>query len=215
MNQTDRLFEAIQKGNADQVSRLLDGDPALLGARRSGVSPLLTAVYYRQPAIVRILLERGTTLDVFEASAVGDVGRLRELLAEDPARVNAFAADGFTPLGLASFFGHPEAARLLLAQGADPSLASHNAQRVAPLHSAVAGGNIEIVRELLERGADVHARQDLGFTALHGAAVEGGEETIRLLLDHGADPDAKNAAGKTPADLAREHGREKAVEVLS
>jgi ankyrin repeat protein len=215
MNETDRLSDAIQKGNADEVSRLLDEDPALFGARRSGVSPLLTAVYHRQPAIVQILLERATTLDVFEASAVGDVARLREVLAEDPVRANAFAADGFTPLGLAAFFAQPEAARLLLASGADSNLAARNGTRVAPLHSAVAGGNIEIVRELLESGADVHARQDLGFTALHGAAFDGSEEMIRLLLDHGADPDAKNAAGKTPADLARDQGREKAVEVLS
>lgn len=215
MNESDRLFDAIQKGKTDEVTALVDGDPALLGARRSGVSPLLTAVYYRQPAIVRILLERGTTLDVFEASAVGDVARLRELLGEDRARANAVAPDGFTPLGLVAFFGHAEAARLLLENGADPNLPARNATKVAPLHSAVAGGKFEIVRMLLASGADVHARQDLGLTALHGAAVEGGEETIRLLLEHGADPDARNAAGKTPADLAREHGREKAVEVLS
>jgi len=215
MNETGRLFDSIQKGNADEVSKLIDGDPTLLGARRSGVSPLLTAVYYRQPAVVRILLERATTLDVFEASAVGDVGRLGELLAEDPARANAVASDGFTPLGLASFFGHAGSARLLLENGADPNLPAQNATRVAPLHSAVAGGNTEIVRDLLAHGADVHARQDLGLTALHGAAFEGTEEMIRLLLDHGADPDAKNAAGKTPADLAREQSRERAVEVLS
>lgn len=215
MSETDRLFDAIQKGNVDQVTRLLDGDPALLGARRSGVSPVLTAVYYRQPAVVRILVERGTMLDLFEASAVGDVGRLRELLAEDTARANAVASDGFTPLGLAAFFGHADAAQLLLASGADPNLPAQNATKVAPLHSAVAGGKFEIVRMLLANGADVHARQDLGLTALHGAAFEGTEEIIRLLLDHGADPDAKDAAGKTPADIARDRGRENAVEVLS
>jgi ankyrin repeat protein len=67
---------------------------------------------------------------------------------------------------------------------------------------------------LLARGADVHARQDLGFTALHGAAVGGGEEMIRLLLDQGADPAARNVAGKTPADLARERADKRASEIL-
>jgi ankyrin repeat protein len=215
MSRADQLFDAIRKGNAREVSKLLEEDRALIDAKKSGVSALLTAVYHRHPEIARLFIKRGAKLDIFEASAVGDAARLRQLLADDPSRVNAFAADGFTPLGLASFFGHPEAVRLLLERNADPNLASANAQRVAPLHSAVAGGKVEIVRELLARGADVNARQDLGFTALHGAAVEGGEETIRLLLDHGADPDAKNAAGKTPADLAREHGRGRAVEVLS
>ncbi|HEX9150055.1 MAG TPA: ankyrin repeat domain-containing protein, partial [Thermoanaerobaculia bacterium] len=122
--------------------------------------------------------------------------------------------DGFTPLGLAAFFGHPEAARLLLAAGSDPDQPARNATRVAPIHSAVAGGTVEIVRDLLVCGADVHARQDAGFTALHGAAAEGSVEMVRLLLAHGADRFAKNDAGKTPADLARERGREQAAELL-
>ena len=214
MDETGRLFEAIQKGNAREVSKLLEEDRALVDAKKSGVSALLTAVYHRHPEIARLFVEHGAMLDVFEASALGDVERLRELLAEDSSRANAFAPDGFTPLGLAAFFGHPEAVRLLLENGADPNLASANAQRVAPLHSAVAGGKVEIVRMLLARGADVHARQDLGFTALHGAGVGGGEEMIRLLLDHGADPAARNVAGKTPADLARERADKRASEIL-
>jgi ankyrin repeat protein len=215
MDATQRLFDAIQEGNPEEVSRLLDEDPALADAKRSGVSAILTAVYHRQLSIARLLRERGTNLDVFDASAVGDAERLRELLAEGPSRANAFASDGFTPLGLAAFFGNPEAARILLASGANPNLAARNGTKVAPLHSAVAGGNTEIVRELLTHGADVHARQEGGFTPLHSAAADGGEQTIRLLLAHGADRAARDDAGKTPADFARERGRENAAQLLS
>lgn len=214
MEATQRLFDAIQEGNAEEVSRLVDEDPALADAKRSGVSALLTAVYHRQLSIARLLRERAK-LDVFDASAVGDVERLRELLAEEPSRANAFASDGFTPLGLAAFFGSSEAARILLASGADPNLAARNGTKVAPLHSAVAGGNTEIIRELLAHGADVHARQEGGFTPLHGAAADGGEETIRLLLAHGADRAARDNAGKTAADLARERGKTSAADLLS
>jgi ankyrin repeat protein len=215
MDEAEPLFHAIKKGNAAEVSRLLDGNAALLGARQSGVSPLLTAVYYQQAAVARLLLDRGAPLDVFEASAVGDAERLRDVLAGEPARANEFAADGFTPLGLASFFAHPAVARLLLASGADPSQAARNATRVAPLHSAVAGGSVEIVRELLAHGADVHARQEGGFTPLHSAAGEGRQEMVRLLLAHGADGAARSDAGKTPADMARERGHDAITELLS
>lgn len=214
MSRTERMFDAIRKGEAEEVTRLIEADPALVSAKQSGVSAALFAMYVGQRAIARRLFERGATLDVFDASGLGESGRLGELLREDPSCANAVASDGFTPLGLASFFGHPEAARLLLASGADPNLAAQNPTRVAPLHSAVAGGSVEIVRELLAHGADVGARQDLGFTALHGAAVEGGEEMIRLLLEHGADPSAENDAGKTPGELARERGREQAAQLL-
>ena len=215
MDAGEKFFEAIRKGNAEEVTRLLEEDSGLVDARASGVSALLTAVYHRRPEVARLLRNRGATLDVFEASAVGDVERLRELLAEDPSRANAFAADGFSPLGLASFFGNVEAARLLLASGASPNLAARNSTRVAPLHSAVAGKSVEIARELLEHGADVHARQEGGYTPLHGAAVDGDEEAIRLLLGHGADPAARNDAGKTPAELARDRGKNFAAELLS
>ncbi|HSD72428.1 MAG TPA: ankyrin repeat domain-containing protein [Thermoanaerobaculia bacterium] len=214
MDLTLQLFDAIRSGDAGAVAELLGRDPGLVQAEKDGVSAIRVAVYHGHPEIARLFQDRGATLDVFDASTVGDTARLRDLLATDAALANAVASDGFTPLGLASFFGHPEAARLLLANGADPNLAAQNSTRVAPLHSAVAGGSVEIVRELLAHGADVHARQDLGFTALHGAAVEGTEEMIRLLLDHGADPYAKNDPGKTPGDLARERGRKQAAQLL-
>ncbi len=214
MDGADAFFDSIKKGNAADVSRLLDGNPALTRAKQSGVSALLMAVYYRQEGVTRILLDRGASPDVFEASAVGDVERLRVLLSEDPARANEFAPDGFTPLGLASFFGHAAAARLLLASGADPNQAARNGTRVAPLHSAVAGGNAEIVRDLLEHGAEVGARQEGGFSPLHTAAGEGREEMVRLLLARGADTAAPAVSGKTPIDLARERGHDAIVELL-
>jgi uncharacterized protein len=214
MSAAEQLLEAIRRGDANEVAKLVERHPALVGERQSGISAVLLAVYSGHPEIARIFLDHGATLDVFEASAVGDVDRLRELLVEDPSRVNDFAPDGFTPLGLAAFFRHPEAVRLLLANGADVNLASRNTQRVTPLHSAVAGGSVEIVRDLLAHGPDVHARQDLGFTPLHGAAADGNEEMIGLLLAHGSDRAARTDAGKTAADIARERGKEKVARLL-
>ena len=102
------------------------------------MSELLQAVYRGDRARVVELLAGKPELDVFEAAAVGRVDRLRALLDEDPGLANAWAEDGFQPLGLASFFGHAEAARLLVERGADVNSASRNDFEVTPLHSAVA-----------------------------------------------------------------------------
>ena len=214
MNASDELFDAVRKGDAARVALLLDGDGALLATRRSGVSALLFAVYVGHPEIARTFLERGAVPDVFEASATGEVGALEKLLAEDPARANAVAPDGFTPLGLAAFFRQRDALRLLLARGAQVNSVSQNAQRVAPLHSAVAGGDEGIVADLLAHGADVGARQEFGFTPLHNAASEGNETIIRLLLERGADRSARSDSGKTPEEIARERGRTAAADLL-
>ena len=175
---------------------------------------MLVALYHGEPEIAKDLLARGPVLDLFEASAAGDVARVRALVAAG-ADVNAYAGDGFTPLGLAAFFKRPAVVNELLAAGADPRAASRNPMRVAPLHSAVADGcDFAIVRALVEAGGDVNAKQRHGWTPLHGAAFEGDAETVRFLLAHGADPKATNDPGKTAADVARERGHEEVARLL-
>ncbi|RPH33323.1 MAG: ankyrin repeat domain-containing protein, partial [Chloroflexi bacterium] len=147
-------------------------------------------------------------LDAYEAAATGRTDALRAELARDPAVATAFAPDGFTALGLASFFGHLEAARLLIAARARVNDASRNAMRVAPLHSALAGGHAEIANLLLEAGADVNTVQADGYTPLHEAAQNGDQAMAERLVAAGADPRARLDDGATPAESARRAGHD-------
>jgi ankyrin repeat protein len=157
------------------------------------MSDLLQALYAGDRDAVDELLAADPTLDVFEAAAFGRGDRLRELLDEDPLRANAFGDDGFHPLGLACFFGHVEAARLLLDRGADVNALSTNEQvQTAAIHaSAAAAGDeatrYELVKLALERGADPNLRQGGGFRAIDAARQNGDSRVERLLLEHGAE----------------------------
>jgi ankyrin repeat protein len=137
-------------------------------------------------------LAAGTELDVFEASALGRTERVRQLLEDDPALANAWADDGFQPLGLASFFGHPEVAKVLIERGAEVNSASRNDMKVMPLHSAAAtsdpGVRYELARLLLDAGADPNARQQDEYTPLMAADQHGDTRLRELLLDRGATP---------------------------
>ena len=154
------------------------------------MSELLQAIYQGNRERAEELLAADPQLDVFEAAAVGRTERLSELLDEDPSLANAWAEDGFQPLGLASFFGHVEAARLLLERGADVNSASRNAFKVMPLHSAVADKDPEtsyaLAKLLLEHGADPNARQQDDFTPLMAADQSGDERLRALLVERGA-----------------------------
>ena len=86
--------------------------------------------------------------------------------------VTAFAADGFTALHFAAFFGKAEAARLLLEAGASTARLQHNDFANQPLHAAAAGRHIEVCRVLLAAGADVNATQHGGYAPLHEVARE-------------------------------------------
>ena len=157
------------------------------------MSDLLDAIYRGDQAGVDELLVHDPKLDVFEAAALGRTERLRELLADEPSLANAFGDDGFHPLGLACFFGHLEAARLLLERGAAVNALSTNENvQTAAIHAgAAAGGDealrYELVKLTLENGADPNLRQGGGFRAIDAARQNGDVRVEQLLLEHGAD----------------------------
>ena len=197
------LIDAVNADDAERVAALVRDDPSLAASRDlAGVSAIMLSRYRFDRGTTDALLAVDPDLDVFEATALGYIDRLRERLDEDPGRARAFSADGYTALHFAGFFGKPEAARTLIEAGAEVNASSTNEMRVQPLHSAAAGRHIEVCRVLIASGADVNATQRGGFTPLHAAGQHGDIELVELFLSAGADPTATTDDGATPADLA-------------
>jgi uncharacterized protein len=212
-----RFWTAVATGDRATVEPLVRANPELATARRDGVSAILLAMYHRKPDVVACLRAHVASLDIFEASALGEVDRIGRLLGQDPGLANAVANDGFGPLGLASFFSHERAVQLLLEHGARVDTASSNGMHVMPLHSAAAARSVPIARLLLEHGAPVNARQgggDSGFTPLMEAAFNGQVEMVDVLLEHGADRHLRDEEGRTAADHARARGHVTLIERL-
>ena len=215
MSSTQDFFAAIQAGDVAQVVELLAREPSLREAKNaSSASAVLWAVYTGQRDIARLLVANGAMVTLYEAAALGLTEHLARILGADPQRVNDYAADGFTAMGLAAFFGQGEAVEMLLARGALPNRASNNAQRVTPLHSAVAHQHVAIARMLIAHGAEVDARQESDFTPLQEAAHHGSVELVRMLLAAGATVDLRNAFGKTALDYAQENGNAEVTALL-
>ena len=168
-------------------------------------SAVLAALYQNRRDDAVALADAAPALTVWEAAALDRAEALEQALQQHPDLLDAFAADGNTPLGLACFFGAAAAVRVLLRRGAGVGIPSNNSMRVQPLHAAVAGRNAEAASVLLDHGADVNARQQVGYTPLMGAAANGREDILDLLLRHGADPSLVSEDGKTAAAVAREH----------
>jgi ankyrin repeat protein len=150
----------------------------------AAVSELRQALYRGERAAAEALVADGADLNVFDAAALGDVELLCDRLTADPEAVNAWSADGFTPLHFAAFLGGPAAVRLLLDAGADVGAISRNEMQVQPLHSAAASGNVDACRLLLEGGANPSAQQQGGYTALDEAEHTKNNALASLLRDY-------------------------------
>jgi len=158
---TEYLFQAIQNGDTAVVKRLLNQGIDANAQDAEGTPALMSAVLYDGADCVKLLLERG-------------------------ANPNARNAAGATPLHWAV----PDAAKvkLLLAAGADANAKSTNLQRTPLLIAASYPGSMDVLRLLLEHGADIHAKDRSGTHALGRAALSADVDVVRFLVEHGCDP---------------------------
>jgi ankyrin repeat protein len=140
-----------------------------------------------------------------------------ELLLRNGADPNACNAENDTPLTCACRRSNSyKTVRALLENGANPNLIGDG---MYPIHVATFSGYSDIVRLLVEKGADVNMRSAGGSTALHQAVAPADKssvygyshepasplDTAQVLLAAGADMDVTDAKGRTALDLAAQH----------
>jgi len=117
--------------------------------------------------------------------------------------------DGQTAFIRAALSGDITLMRLLLGHGADPNIKTYQGSTalmaaagvnwvVAQTYSRSNDEYLEAAKLCLEKGADVNAANNQGFTAMHGAANRGFDKMVELLAEHGARLDGKDSQGRTP-----------------
>jgi uncharacterized protein len=152
---SDELFDACRRSDLDRVRSMVTADPLLLRQQASsGETPLLAALYHRGGEVACWLTGQSWPRSIFEAAAVDDVLQVADLCSANPSVCDTHAADGWTPLHLAAFFGATRAARELLDRGANPSPLSRNPMSNTPLHAALAARRLPMVELLLTAGAN-------------------------------------------------------------
>lgn len=155
------VFEAAAAGDVARVRALTDAERSLVNAvAPDGFTPLGLAAFFRAPDVVRLLLERGADPSIAAQNRLA-VTPLHSAVATDAAPVDVSIV------------------RMLLEAGAPVNVPHLGGG--TPLHTAAFVGEPEVLRMLLDRGADPRLTTDDGRTAIDIAREQGHAEAAALL----------------------------------
>jgi len=209
-----RLVDAARNQDQQMVRTLLNQHADVNVRSDDGSTALLWAAHWNDLATAELLIHAGA-----DANAANDFritplslactnasAPLVELLLKGGANPRTTIATGETPAMTCAGTGNADAVRMLIARGADVN-AKEPSEHQTALMWAAAERHPNVVRALIDAGADLQAHTRKGFTALHFAAREGDLETTRLLLGAGVNvnirsqpepSEAAQAKGETP-----------------
>jgi hypothetical protein len=190
---------------APQLASKSQAAPTSHSADAAAAPPLAQAVPTQQQAPSAAADEPTVLAPRKDLRIVRERPRAESIAPSGGAQNFAPAAAQPSPLAAPA----PAASPPAFASGARSMSADRvSAARIGPppstLLSAAAAGDIAQATGLLDQGASIDARDELGRTPLMLAVAQGRLEVVRLLLERGADPNAADNSGHTPLQQAKQ-----------
>lgn len=203
----DKVIDLVRRRDTNTLTQVLSKEKINLNVtNRSRETPLSIAIKLGYTDIVRLFLAKGADPNLKDSKGVTPLGLALltnnldavKILLNSGADPNERVGQISFPLNIAINRGQVEAVRDLLEAGARPNEITGQ----SPLFDAIYKNNFEIIKLLLDYGADPNLKDKKGNTPIDIAIENESNEIIKLLLDHGANKDMKNLEGVTPLGKA-------------
>ncbi|MGO9463067.1 MAG: ankyrin repeat domain-containing protein [Isosphaeraceae bacterium] len=203
------LHVAANIGDVEKCKLLLDSGARVNAATADGATPIFFAAVWKHKPVCDLLLARGARLDLWTASALGNLPEVKTFLAADPKLANTPDERlRRPPLLWAAERGEPALVELLIKSGADASVCAPTYSQAGnvvtgpdilgkegerngetPLHLAAKRGSLPILRQLISAGAKTDVVDESNRTPLIRSVDAGHLEAVKFLLDQGAKAD--------------------------
>lgn len=184
------LLVAIQSHNLEIVQKLLMNPKVDVNVKnRQGHTALIMGSFAGSEELVLGLLQRNVEIDkpnnekqtaLIAACAQGN-DRIVDLLIKHGANPSTQDSTGASALFVSALQGHDQCVQLILKTGIKPDEATA-LQGYTALHAAAKNGNLQIIKHLLQAGADPHKLNDLGESPICLAAVSSQELAYEALI---------------------------------
>ncbi|MCX5634666.1 MAG: ankyrin repeat domain-containing protein [Planctomycetota bacterium] len=190
----EALFQAAINGNGTKVKEMVAKGADINGTNNDGSTLLHNAIEAGNFPMFKALLEAGADIDG---------SRILQLVLER----------SHNPWLKRREFDYDAAVKLLLSHGAKFDFNAKDGHRRTCFQNAVENNQIEILKLMLDNGADINLQNDGGV--LHWAiGHQAPIEIIALLMEHNPDVNTKNSTGDTPLHSAVYHLRKDVILVI-
>ncbi|KAF9875130.1 hypothetical protein CkaCkLH20_07396 [Colletotrichum karsti] len=213
------LSRAVIRGSVTMLKWLLSEGAKVNATDSQGLTALSQAALGDAEGEAKTLLDHNARIEHRDSdsrtpaiiAAQEDSCKVLTLLLKRGAKIEA-KRKGHTPLSTAVTFGSMNAARVLVAEGADIHATDQGGWTL--LNQAVRRLKFEFVEFLLDERALIEAGGRDGWTPLLEACGTNSERMVKLLLDRGANIEAPSSKAWTPITYAISRGYDQIVEIL-
>jgi ankyrin repeat protein len=217
---TAQLIRGLQQGDPKLVSEAANKGAQLnVRSDQNGYTPLMTAIYRDQTAIVDILLSKGADIEArandgstpLIIAAIGGQRHIVEMLLRKGARIDSAQNEGYTPLLWAAYWGHTDLVKYLVEQGANPRAQTRDGYNALVL--AAEGGMRQYTQYMLERNS-MRRKFRSGKLIVPRVDYVGDLPMISALADSTVDVNAQTREGITALMRAAQKGSLSAIKAL-